>query len=268
MSLFQSVKSFLKSLIKRQDTEEETGKDRDMRRKVATTEASEIKVSDWLSCDLPVYLQYVTKTDTGDNVTYCMTAKTNQFGCYTTYRSLAKDFPIPDPHDKAGCELFLGYPLLELFPQKEKNENRFGLLTVDEKNSIQAKIDEGFACMKKRDRDFHYVVLQSELQADWCMSRSPNAKRTTDLCVEITCKKDTYKIENKVESAEPATKTNHSNPSYVGYVYANAYRSQNTRYDGKRWDFENKDWVEDVPKPNHPTPVLLEGEKLVEIPEA
>lgn len=266
MSFFQSAKSFLKSLVNRKESEAHKKEGSEMRRNPATEE--EIKVSDGLSTDLPVYLQYVTKKYIGERISYYMTAKTNQFGCYTTYRIIAKDFPIPDPHDKAGCELFLGYPLLELFPQKEKNDNRFGLLTVEEKNFIQGKLDEGFAYMKEKRRDFHYIILQTELQADWCMSRTPNAKRTTDICVEITCEKDTYKIENKSELAEPATKTNHSNPSYCGYGYANAYRSQNTRYDGKRWDFDKKDWIEDVPKPNHPTPVLLEGEKLVEIPEA
>ena len=268
MSFLQSARLFLKSLVSKQEIGKQKTEDSEMRRNVEKGEDKEFEVSEDSSIESPVYLVYATKTDLGDNVTYCMTAKTNQFGCYTTYRNVVKDFPIPDPHDKAGCELFLGYPLLELYPKKHGNENRFGLLTVEEKNVIQGKLDEGFACMKENGRDFHHVVLQTELQADWAMSRTPKAKRTTDLCIELTCEKDTYKIEDKVKSAEPDTKTNHSNPSYGGYGYANAYRSQNTRYDGKRWDFDKKEWVEDVPKPNHPVPVLLEGEKLVEIPEA
>ena len=240
------------------------------------------------SCDRPVYIEYISKSYLRDSVNYGMRIKTNRLGDYTVYRCISKDFPIPDPYSKSGCELFLGCSgLMSLDPPKDRDEKtnkktqkEFDLLSLGERDYVKNKIEEGYTELKKRNRDFHYIILQSEKQADWCMTQVKNAKRVTDLCVEIfvekepenknrhpDCSKDTYKIEDKTSINKHYEVSNISNSSRGCYGYANSYQNQNPRHDGTKWGFDKREWVDDVPKPIHPTPVLLEGEILVEIPE-
>ncbi len=292
MSLLQDVKSFLKRMrspTSKIRQNEKTANGDEMKTTVLNHDPRATSTTSYVSSDLPVYLEYVSQNEREHKTTYGIKCQQHENSEYTLYKSLANGFPLPDPHDKQGCELLLGYCLFPL-PQKKsgdsdltkKIQKQLNLLTQEEKDFVREKLQEAADGLKDKKRQFWHVILQNVRQADWCVVQAMKSTRVTDLCVAIypddeevvsrhpDCSgKETYKLEDKTDSTKslpPQNQTSHT--SRGGYGYANNYRGNYCRPDGKRWCYDTRAWIEDVPKPIHPTPVLLEGEKIVEIPEA